>query len=260
MSGFILHLQGAMMSYGDTGFGQLRDAGAFPSRSAVLGILAAALGIDRGGERLLELHRELRVHVATVQPGTISVDYHTVKPAGYEDHAVGLFRQTPAGINSVQTYREYHNDAHFVSLVEGGDVSLVDECRHALADPVYTAFLGRRGCPPSTPLRAEDASSDNPVEALTSGVVAGLKRRHRTAPHRVRHLRIDSAIAYLDGDFDGGFDARMRVLLRGSRRDLLMALPRSYINRPVTHVSIPIPAIDFSASSTTNEEFFNAAS
>jgi|GEM_PF-1648772 len=256
MNGLVLHLQGPMMSFGDTGFGQLREAGDFPSRSVVIGIIAAALGIQRGDWRLLELHANLRVHVAVVATGSLQIDYHTVKPAGYEDHPSGLYRRTLPGVNSVQTYRGYHVDAHHVTLVEGDDPALVSECRRALADPVYTAFIGRRSCPPATPLQPGDAEGATPVDALATAVIHGLKLRHLTAPRLARRLKRNHVTGYLDGDFSDTASAS----IVSHRRDFLVALPRSYVNRTVTQVDIQLPAFEFTASPPTNEEFFHAAS
>src|SRR5690606_38750887 len=131
MTGFLLHLYGPMQSWADTGFGQLREAGEFPSRAAVLGLVAAAMGLPRADERLLDLHEALRVHAATVRPGRILRDFHTV--------------ETREGKPRTLTSRDYHHDAHFVALVEGKEGTLA-EAEAALRRPHYGTFLGRRSC------------------------------------------------------------------------------------------------------------------
>jgi CRISPR system Cascade subunit CasD len=260
MNGFILHLQGPMMSFGDTGFGQLRDAGPGPSRSAVLGVIAAALGIERGGERLLELHRDIRVHTATVMSGTLAVDYHTIAVAGYAPHNPAyLRRQTVPSTNPVLTSRTYHMDAHFVALLTGANIELLAECRAALRRPVYTGYLGRRSCPPAIPLIATDAAGEDLRTALGEAVLAGHDQRVKARPPW-RQARPDMFDAFIDGDEAmQGMECAGDIVARSYRRDLLVALPRSYVNRPVIHARIALPTPDSTTTSSTNEEMFHAA-
>ena len=257
MNGFILHLQGPMMSFGDTGFGQLRPAGEFPSRSAVLGIIAAALGLERGSSRLLELHREIRIHVATVAAGTTSIDYHTVSAAGYAEYdPVRLRRTGIAGTNPVLTDRTYHLDAHFVALVESGNEAMIDECRRALENPVFTGYLGRRSCPPATPLRPIEPVVTTVRGALAESVITAheIRRKARRGWDRPTLQFID---LYLDGELPHEESGHHWMpMVRSFRRDLLTALPRSYVNRPVIHERATLDAIP---PSLTTEEAFNDA-
>ena len=226
MSGFLLHLKGPMQSYGDTGFGPLREAGAFPSRSAVLGIVAAAQGLRRNDEKLLRLHRALRIHVLTLKPGQVHVDYHTVEPNG-------------PGQGTVQTYRGYHHDAHFLACVEGHP-DVVEQVQEALQQPIFTPYLGRRSCPPSRPLLPLPKSHEQPVHALLA---------EADACRRATANRLD---LYLEGhDKPEG----LHVIAHGYRRDLLQALPRHYVNRPYTHARTAAPE---PAKPLTNEDFFDA--
>lgn len=258
MNGFLLHLQGPMMSFGDIGFGQLRDAGNAPSRSAVIGVIAAALGIERGDAELLRLHRDLCVHVGMARAGTIAVDYHTVATAGYGVFdASQLRRGGVRGANALLTYRTYHMDSHFVVLVTSDDVELAVQCRAALRRPVFTGYLGRRSCPPSTPLLPVDVKEDSITKALADGVVSALEKRLRAQrPWDV--IWPGHFDAFLDRDYRSADRDRLDVLATGYRRDLLIALPRSYVNRPVVHARIALPPRPDRSVNTT-EEYFHAA-
>lgn len=257
MNGFILHLQGPMMSFGDTGFGQLRPAGEFPSRSVVLGIVAAALGLERGSSRLLDLHREIRVHVATAIAGTTGVDYHTISAAGYAEYDPAKLRRTGvAGTNPVLSDRSYHLDAHFVALLESSNGDLLDECRQALINPVFTGYIGRRSCPPATPLRPVETEKPTVRGALEQAVIAARFIRGKTQRPGTRE-----GISYIDIYLDGELpqaenESGWRAMARSFRRDLLTALPRSYVNRPVIHERL---AMISEQSPMTNEEAFNDA-
>ena len=255
MNGFILHVQGPMMSFADTGFGQLRESGRFPSRSVILGIIAAARGIPRNDERLVELHAALRVHCACVLSGSLSIDYHTVKPSDYEPYDVGYYRRTPERVNSVETYRGYHQDAHFVALVEG-EPDAIAQSMQALDDPIFTPFLGRRACPPATPLRPEPIADGGILDALVAACTEGMKRRQNSGHPAAQRGGTFAGMAFLDGDH---LRTSSRRAILYYRRDLLVNLPRSYVNRPVTELPIEyaLPQTQ-PRSSMTNEEVFDA--
>lgn len=243
MNGFILHLYGPMQSWADTGFGQLREAGDFPSRSAVIGLIAAAMGVPRGAERLIELHELLRIHVATVRPGQILRDFHTV--------------ETREGSPRTLTSRDYHHDAHFVALIEG-DAGALSEAFDGLSHPVFGMFLGRRSCPPALPLIPAKVSGD-PFRELVDTTLAtassfpnndGTWRRRRSA---------DEVLVWMDGHYDS--DTVPRVLSHassltyGSRRTRLKGRRRAYAASSFTRVVLPIVN-----ESTYHDTFYHALS
>jgi CRISPR system Cascade subunit CasD len=265
MNGFILHLQGPMMSYADTGFGQLREQGTAPSRSAVIGIIAAGMGIQRGDSTLLALHQGLRIHTACALPGAVLTDYHTVLTAGYEDYDETQLRREGAKGNPTLTWRSYHLDAHFVALVESSDEALIAKCHAALMDPVFVGYLGRRSCVPTIPLRPEPAEGKSIEEALHNAVRAAHNRRKKSLGKLPENLA--GFDAYLDTAEDVS-SSQLRLVARGWRRDLLVATPRFYVNRPVGHYRGYLPMEteqpnqsepQTPSSSTSNERFFHDA-
>lgn len=228
MPGFLLHLYGPMQSWADTGFGQLREAGEFPGRAAVLGLVAAAEGIPRADDRLLDLHEALRVHAATVRPGRVLRDFHTV--------------ETREGKPRTLTSRDYHHDAHFVVLVEG-EAAAVATAEQALRRPVYATFLGRRSCPPALPLLPEPAG-DDPFAALrtvTGATARAFPRGDRTWR---RGRTANSLTVWLDGYFERGdlppalADAAPPT--HGTRRVRLIGPRRAYAAAPFTRLHLPV--------------------
>lgn len=268
MNGFILHLQGPMMSYADTGFGQLREQGTAPSRSAVIGIIAAGMGLERGDRALLDLHQSLRIHTACALPGAVLTDYHTVLTAGYDEYDETRLRREGAKGNPTLTWRSYHLDAHFTALVESNDAELIAKCRTALMDPVFISYLGRRSCVPAIPLRPEPAEGDSIEQALRSSVQAAHLRREESMKRPLEGLT--GFDAYLDTAEDLS-SSGLRLVARGWRRDLLVAMPRSYVNRTVGHYRGNLPMApkqgnqpiqsepQTPSSSTSNERFFHDA-
>ena len=210
-----------MQSWADTSFGQLRGAGDFPSRAAVLGIVAAALGLPRGDSRLVQLHDALRVHVAVARSGEVRRDFHTV-----ETH--------PAKPPTLTT-RDYHHDAHYVALIDG-DSDALAHAAAALTRPVYGAFLGRRACPPAVPLLPVLTKGD-PLQALVEAARAarravpgtGERRRPTRGPLRI----------YIDGHLAAPPDALGSASPSyGTRRDHLVGPRRAYVDRPFTRFDL----------------------
>jgi len=102
-----------------------------PTKSGVLGLVAAALGRSRE-DTLVDL-TELRFGTRGDQPGKIIKDFHTA--------------QTADGRVSYITDRYYLADAVFLVGLEG-DLRLLQEVEFALEHPVFPLYLGRRSCPP----------------------------------------------------------------------------------------------------------------
>jgi len=166
----ILKLHGPMQAWGEHTFEGLRPSANFPTRSGVLGILGACLGIRRNEREKLQRLADsvgIAVRVDTRRlirkDGTSRTlqlvkmtDYHTVKDAR-EDYT-GLKKH-----DTIQTWREYLFDAEFTVVIwkqPDGPLSL-DELEQAVRRPQFTPYLGRRSCALSRPLfQARFPSSD----------------------------------------------------------------------------------------------------
>lgn len=243
MEGFLLHLYGPMQSWADTGFGQLREAGEFPSRSAVIGMIAAAMGIPRGDQRLVNVHDALQVHVATVRSGSILRDFHTV--------------ETRVGFSRTLTSRDYHHDAHFVVLVTG-DSTTVQEAFRGLSEPHYGMFLGRRSCPPALPLIPEELDGD-PFQALVDATLRTADKYPRDDSTWRRRVRPENVQVWLDGHYEAntipGALSRASLIAHGSRRARLKRPRRAYAGCSFTRVVLPI-----GTEMTNHDVYFHALS
>lgn len=132
MSTLLLRLAAPLQSWGTDSKFETRRTGREPSKSGVIGLLAAALGIPRGGD--LSALRHLRMGVRVDREGELLRDYHTAK-----------------GEKAYITERYYLCDAVFLLGLEGERVFL-EEIQTALQNPGYAPYLGRRSCPPTLPL------------------------------------------------------------------------------------------------------------
>ncbi|MGP4088307.1 type I-E CRISPR-associated protein Cas5/CasD [Streptomyces sp. KR55] len=139
MSVLTLRLDGPLQAWGASARFARRTTESAPTKSGVIGMLAAARGMDRGDDAELARLATLRFGVRIDQPGTRVRDYQTAR------HQI-----TKASMPVSERY--YLADAVFVAAVEGED-ELVDALDAALRAPVHAPFLGRRSCPPARPVR-----------------------------------------------------------------------------------------------------------
>lgn len=161
----ILKLDGPMQAWGGHTFEDFRPSHLFPTRSGLLGLIGACMGIDRQDAAVLAtLSESLEFTVRADQlPGRTPLkllDFHTVQAARKVDGSVNK--------NPVVSRREYLFDAAFtVALGEraGGAVNL-DTVAAAIKRPRYTPTLGRRSCPLSRPLYEGWAEADDAKAAL----------------------------------------------------------------------------------------------
>lgn len=156
MAVLLIRLAAPMQSWGAGSRYTRRETENAPTKSGVIGMIAAALGIPRWGS--LERFRGLRFGVRIDQPGTLLSDYHTAK--------------NDRGEMLPLSRRYYLQDAVFLAGLESEDTRELDAYRRALTRPYYPLFLGRRSCPPDGPLRTwlldqslEDALQNIPWQA-----------------------------------------------------------------------------------------------
>lgn len=136
MATLLLRLAAPLQSWGSDSKFETRKTDRAPTKSGVIGLLAAALGLRRDDTAGLARLNRLRFAVRTDQEGSLLVDFHTAKSSS----------------TSYITYRHYLQDAIFLAGLESDDEALLQELEAALRYPVYPLYLGRRSCPPTLPL------------------------------------------------------------------------------------------------------------
>lgn len=139
MSVLTLRLAGPLQAWGASARFARRTTESAPTKSGVIGMLAAARGMDRSDDETLARLAQLRFGVRIDQPGTRIRDFQTAHHAD-------------TGKSMPLSERYYLADAAFVAAVEGED-PLLAELDAALHHPVHAPYLGRRSCPPAHPIR-----------------------------------------------------------------------------------------------------------
>lgn len=174
MEALIFQIYGPLASWGAPAVGETRPSSDHPGRAALLGLLAAALGIRRDdGPNQQALASSVRFAVKQHSAGRLMRDYHTVQVPGRDKKARYFTRKDELAVpkyrlNTVLSSREYRQDGLWqvaVLLNEGSDWSL-DELHAALRAPVFTPYLGRKACPLAVPLAPQKVNASGLREAF----------------------------------------------------------------------------------------------
>lgn len=171
---------GASSKFGDRG---TLDA---PTRSGLLGLLAAACGVDKNDEvrdrEWLARAAKLSVAVLAFRRGDRMPDYHTVG-ARYDRDDPWQKRMIPTKAedgspkkDATVTHRDYLADSVFGAVLSGDD-TLVDEMATGLADPVWGVWLGRKNCIPTEPILAGVFESEDAARNALAGRLRGSLER-----------------------------------------------------------------------------------
>jgi len=165
-----LRLAGPMQSWGTSSRFQLRRTDAYPSKSALLGLLLCAKGVRRGNsEEELKTLTSLQMGVRVDRSGTMDWDYHTSGAKIGIRKAEGGIKETASTHNpeTLLSRRQYLYDASFLVALQGDGAIVVRYAGH-LQNPVWPVFLGRKCCVPSEPVFAGTGYFGNLTDALTS--------------------------------------------------------------------------------------------
>lgn len=159
----IFYLYGPMSAWGDIAVGVERPSFDRPGKSAILGLIAASLGIERQDViAMQQLQTKLGFAVRVDHSGIMLSDYHTVQIPT----AVGLKKlphytrrdeKFASDKKTVVSNRNYLSDAMAtVILWQKCDQSgnLLNEIHQALERPKFQLFLGRKSFPLALPVSA----------------------------------------------------------------------------------------------------------
>ncbi len=141
MHTLLMPLVGPMQSWGHRSRFDYRDTGLEPSRSGIIGLICAAMGISRNSN--ISVFNRLRMGVRIDSPGRVMVDFHT---------AMDVIKADGKGTGTVTSQRHYLSDARFLVGLESDDLGLLEDIDAALRKPVWPIFLGRKSFVPSVPV------------------------------------------------------------------------------------------------------------
>lgn len=138
MPTLLLQCVAPLQSWGTQSEYIVRDTGREPSKSGIIGLLCAAMGVTRDDTATIAQLARLTMGVRADREGKILRDYHTITD------------KTKNKPSTVVSTRYYLADAMFLVGLEGSN-SLLESVQAALHRPRWILFLGRKCCPPSRP-------------------------------------------------------------------------------------------------------------
>jgi CRISPR system Cascade subunit CasD len=162
----VMRLAGPLQSWGVRSQFNRRETAGAPTKSGIVGLLAAAQG--RAREDPIDDLRDLTVGVRTDEAGTLLRDYHTV--SDYRGVPLPSAKVTAKGVQertgsaTKVTERYYLQDAVFVVAV-GGQGTLLGALLEAMMRPAFPLALGRRACVPTQPLVLKSADGQQAADS-----------------------------------------------------------------------------------------------
>lgn len=179
----VFQLWGAMAAWGGIAVGEERISDDRPTRSALLGLIAAALGIPRCDDASQrELATSVGIACRVDRAGEVIRDFHTsqmppqvaLKAAPAHTRRGELLSlerrvaKTGKQEGTLVSHREYRCDACVAVAI-----AVRAECRwslHSIAEglgrPGFVTYLGRKSCPPGLPFSPRIFATETVVEAL----------------------------------------------------------------------------------------------
>jgi CRISPR system Cascade subunit CasD len=210
----ILYLEAPMLSFGDAPGNVERGTRLRPTRSALLGLAGAALGVrrdDKAGQETLAA--SFVTGSATLESGAQLTDFHTfqslptAKAKNVATRADAL--ANPNVVTSI-TRRDYRTDARHlagyrVRSTDGAVEELTLEAlRDAFLTPQLQLWLGRKSCPLSHPLAGKI------IDAAT--MAAAFDAYDRTRPTR-HALRLEEIAVEDEADGPAGLTPQVNTLV-----------------------------------------------
>jgi CRISPR system Cascade subunit CasD len=182
-----LRLVGPMQSWGTRSRFDRRDTEVVPTKSGIVGLLAAALGRSRDA-CVTDLAR-LRMGVRVDREGVLKSDFHTAQNIILADESQLM--------ETAVTHRMYIADAAYLAALEGTDEALLDAANEALENPHWPLALGRRAFTPSRPIALRPPLDAEPI------VSCSLERALVECPPLVSTPESGTTVRYFVEDASG---------------------------------------------------------
>ncbi|MFC0178774.1 type I-E CRISPR-associated protein Cas5/CasD [Thorsellia kenyensis] len=167
MSYLIFRLYGPMAAWGQAAIGGVRHSELRPTKSAIIGLVAAALGYKRDDSvNMQKLASSLMFAVKTINQGELLRDFHTTQvPSSNKKGPIKTRKDELTGknhaLNTILSIRDYRSDGLWIValwLTKEPEISL-ETIQTAFLKPKFSLSLGRKSCPlalPVTPMIIKD--------------------------------------------------------------------------------------------------------
>ncbi|MEU1940523.1 type I-E CRISPR-associated protein Cas5/CasD [Streptomyces coeruleorubidus] len=175
MATLLMCFDAPMQSWGTRSQFASRDTTTEPTKSGVVGLLAAALGIPRDADKKIKPLAQLRMGVRVDREGVVEADFHTVQNV---PNTEGKNHRTAV------TKRFYLADALFLVGLESDDTQLLHKLHTALTEPRWPLYFGRKAFVPARPIPSPGLADDN--HPVTRQSLDNALRTHPWLEHQPR--------------------------------------------------------------------------
>jgi len=182
MQYIVARLYGPVASWGEIATGDLRLTNTYPTKSALMGIIASSLGVPReDAEKQEALTSGYTFGIKVLRTGSLLQDFHTIQVPpnpkyAYRSRKDELGLNTSKKLSTKITLREYMCDALCLVAIKAlphAPYSL-EHIKYHLLHPKYHLFLGRKSCTLAAPLDPAILDCINFEQALDTYAVKPL--------------------------------------------------------------------------------------
>jgi CRISPR system Cascade subunit CasD len=199
----VLHIEAPMVAFGDVMVDSIGRISEVPSTSAITGLLANALGVDRtDGPALASLQERLRFACRIDARGPRLTDMQTAQLTKSDEwwttHRVVGRDGGAATYNSPHIrLRDYDSDVRLTIVCElypSNEMPTVDDLAKALDRPARPLFVGRKPCLPTRPMLGGVTEADSLLDALRMIPWAAGQLRHQPPERLLVRLPADESV------------------------------------------------------------------
>jgi len=193
MKYLLFRLYGPMASWGEIAVGQSRHTAGYPGKSAILGLLAAAMGVRRTDvKQQTLLQQQYNLAVEVFSNGNLLLDFHTTQvPDNVGKFSYRTRRDEliigKGRLGTMLSNREYRTDSLAVAAVKALDdapfeLSFIQQ---HLQFPRFHLYLGRKSCPLAAPLNPQIITAAGYFEAFGKYVHKPILPFHRDSEEQL---------------------------------------------------------------------------
>jgi CRISPR system Cascade subunit CasD len=184
-------LAAPLSAMGEIAVGERRGTWDRPARSAILGLIAACLGLARDDEDAhAALERGYGMALRRQRLGPLLADYHTAQvPPRQRGRRFATRAEELAALplETILSRRDYHTDTLVLVGLwsRSGHRWPLSEIASALEAPHYTPYFGRKSCPLMLPLAPRLTTANDPAVALAARAESGPEPERRICDSRI---------------------------------------------------------------------------
>jgi len=232
----VFRLYGPLASWGNIAVGEERPSFRFPTKSAIIGLCAAAMGIRRDTDsEHVQLSQGLGYAVKTFESGSLLRDYHTIQTPGRvgKNAAPKVTRRQELSdrlnLGTILSSRDYYCDSlHDVALWAKDSGLSLSQLREHLHRPKFQLYLGRKACTLALPLKPEIIAAETLKTAFQKYNELRVSEMQKESPLQALSVKppfvslVGRATYHWEDKPDSGLASQAQV----SRRDEVLSRQR----------------------------------